>query len=181
MGPIWGHFGRHFWGSTGSGHDFMRFASGDATANGRRPRGPVNIGSKCTCVVGVLHCIGLENRLLDPSMSSFFEAFVPSPIQTPFKTAFDADLSKLSIFGPQLGGQHGRKNTRLLDYPPPFCSLRVPRCILVPLGCHWALLGGRFGPYLALLGRHFEPQLRPTCLYLAVTLGLGERSKTAEV
>ena len=54
-------------------------------------------------------------------------------------------MSKLSIFGPQLGGHHGRKNTTILKYPPPFCSLRVPRCILAPLGFAW------FG-FLASLG-----------------------------
>ena len=94
MGPTWGHFENDFRGPTGFEHDVMWFSSSDATANGRRPRGPVNIGSKRTCVVGVLHCIGLENRFLDPCMSSFFEAFVASPIHPPFKTAFATDVCR---------------------------------------------------------------------------------------
>ena len=123
----------------------MRFASVDATANGRRPHGPVNIGSKGTCVVGLLHCIGFENRLLDPCMSSFFEAFVASPIQTTFKTAFEADLYRNCRFlSLNLGANMGDKTRG--SWTPPHLFVRFG--FLEAFWCLLALLGSDFWPVL---------------------------------
>ena len=108
--PIWDNFRCHFWGRTGSAHAFLCFANGVRRANGRRPRGPVNIGSKCTCVVGVLHCVGFEIRVLDLGLWPFFEAFVASPIQRPFKTAFEIDFCRNQrFFGRNLGAKMAGK------------------------------------------------------------------------
>ena len=153
----------------------MRFASGDASANGRRPRGPVNIGSKRTCVAGVLHCIGLENRLLDPCMSSFFEAFVASPTQTPFKTAFEADLCRNCRFlGLNLGANMGEK-TRPSWTPPHlfvrFGFLDAFWCLLALLGSDfWPVLGSKLG-VLGMIFGYFGFPVEPSWADFAASRG----------
>ena len=110
LGPTWGHFGGDFRGSTGFEYDVMWFSSSDATANGRRPRGPVNIGSKCTCDARVLLRRGLHNWLSYLRMSSFFEPLVASRWQTSFKKALETDFfSKYRFSDLNLGANMGQK------------------------------------------------------------------------
>ena len=158
--PILDNFRRHFWGPTGCAHAFPLSTSGEATANGRWPHGPVNIGSKCTCVVSVLHCVGFKNRPLDPSMSSFFDVFFASPIHTPFETAFETNFCRNYRFlALNLGANMAKKMVVTLVPPPFFRRFGVRDAFEVPPGPTWPHLGAVLGPtwhhFGAILGPKF--------------------------
>ena len=66
----------------------------------RRPRGPVNIGSRSTCATALWHRISFENSSLEVDVFgdflvifwSFFDVFVASSLRTLFRPVPETDF-----------------------------------------------------------------------------------------